>query len=104
MASNKSAFLDGVGKPLRIADAAIPKPGANDIVVKNHALAINTIDAAQADYGFKIEKYPAVVGMDLAGEVANVGSSVTRFKKGDRVIGHAWSFRKYMIGPDASCI
>ena len=92
MTSNKSAFLDAVGKPLRIGDAAIPEPGASDIIVKNHAVAINTIDPSQADTGFHVEQYPAVLGMDLAGEVASVGSSVARFKKGDRVVGHAWSF------------
>lgn len=92
MATNKSAFFDGVGKPLRIAESPIPQPGANDIVVQNHAFAINTIDPAQFDSGFQVKQYPAVLGMDLAGQVVEVGSDVTRFKKGDRVVGHAWSF------------
>ncbi|KAK3723032.1 hypothetical protein LTR37_002178 [Vermiconidia calcicola] len=91
MASNKSAFVDDKGKPLRIADSAMPKPGADDIVVRNHAVAINTIDPAQAD-GFLIKQYPTVLGHDLAGEVFDVGSNVKRFKKGDRVIGHARQF------------
>ena len=34
-------------------------------------------------------KYPAVLGIDLAGEIVEVGTSVSRFAKGDRVIGHA---------------
>lgn len=34
MTSNKTAWLDGAGKPLRIADSEIPKPGPDDIVVK----------------------------------------------------------------------
>lgn len=92
MTSNKSAFLDAVGKPLRVGEAPMPEPGPDDIIVQNHAVAINTIDPSQADTGFQIQKYPAVLGMDLAGEVHNVGSSVTRFKTGDRVIGHARSF------------
>ena len=84
--------MDAMGKPLRIAESAVPEPGPNDIVVQNHAFAINTVDPAQQDYGFKVQSYPAVIGMDLAGEVTNVGSNVTRFKKGDRIVGHAWSF------------
>ena len=91
-ASNKSAFVDEAGKPLRIGEAAMPKPGANDIIVRNHAFAINTIDPSQAETGFMIKQYPAVIGHDLAGEVTDVGSSVARFKKGDRIIGHAWAF------------
>lgn len=92
MAFNKSAFLDAVGKPLRVADAPMPKPGANDIIVRNYAVAINTVDPSQADSGFMVKQYPIVLGSDVAGEVAEVGSSVTRFKKGDRVVGHAWVF------------
>ena len=91
MSTNRSAFVDGQGQSLRIADIEIPKPGANDIIVKNYAVAVNTIDPAQAN-GFMIKKWPIVIGQDLAGEVFDVGSSVIRFKKGDRVIGHARQF------------
>ncbi|KAK3678844.1 hypothetical protein LTR78_001297 [Recurvomyces mirabilis] len=91
MSSNQSAFVDGKDLPLRIAASSIPEPGPNDIIVKNHAVAVNTIDPAQAS-GFNVKKFPTVLGMDLAGEVHEVGSSVTKFKKGDRVIGHAWQF------------
>lgn len=35
------------------------------------------------------QPYPNVMGCDVAGEIVEVGSSVTKFKKGDRVAGHA---------------
>ncbi|KAK3615831.1 hypothetical protein LTR56_026356 [Elasticomyces elasticus] len=88
---NLSAFIDGKDQPLRVAEVPIPKPGPEDIVVRNRAVAINTIDPAQRA-GFQIKQYPAVVGIDLAGDVHEVGSRVSRFKKGDRVIGHNWQF------------
>ncbi|KAF4550983.1 Zinc-binding dehydrogenase-like protein 11 [Elsinoe fawcettii] len=91
MASNRSAFLDGENKPLRIAESAIPTPGPTDIIVRNHAVAINTIDPAQVT-GFNVKRYPTVLGHDLAGQVHEIGSEVTRFAKGDRVIAHAWQF------------
>lgn len=91
MASNRSALLVGKDQPLQVAHSVIPTPGANDIIVKNHAVAVNTIDPAQAG-GFQVKQYPTVLGHDLAGEVYEIGSDVTRFKKGDRVIGHAWQF------------
>lgn len=40
-------------------------------------------------------KYPTILGEDVAGEVVAVGSHVTRFKKGDRVMGNAVGFHTH---------
>ncbi|OQO01106.1 hypothetical protein B0A48_13349 [Cryoendolithus antarcticus] len=98
--SNFSAFLDGENKPLRVAESHIPTPGPKDIIVRNHAVAINTVDPAQ-QAGFKVARYPTVLGHDLAGIVHEVGSSVIRFKKGDRILGHAWQFLTGQAGDGA---
>ena len=47
----------------------------------------------QADFGFLIKQWPAAIGSDVAGEVIEVGANVKRFQKGDRAVGHAWSFK-----------
>lgn len=91
MPTNRSAVVDSANAPLRIAESDIPTPGADDIIVRNYAVAVNTVDPAQQG-GFKVEKWPIVPGNDLAGEVHAIGSNVTRFKPGDRVIGHSWQF------------
>ncbi|KAK3614090.1 hypothetical protein LTR56_027489 [Elasticomyces elasticus] len=71
MTTNLSAFIDGKDQPLRVAESPIPKPGPDDIIIK---------------------QYPAVVGVDIAGDVYEVGSDVSRFKQNDRVIVHAGQF------------
>lgn len=40
-------------------------------------------------YGYFVEKYPAILGSDVSGVVEAVGSNVKHFQKGDRVTGFA---------------
>ncbi|KAF5371295.1 hypothetical protein D9758_004249 [Tetrapyrgos nigripes] len=44
------------------------------------------VDWKMQAFGLFIEKYPAVLGCDLAGDVETVGEGVTGFNKGDRVL------------------
>lgn len=90
MAQNKVAVMLEAGKPLSINEAAIPEPGAQDIIVRNRAVALNPIDVFQRNTGFMVNAYPYTLGHDVAGEVHAVGSDVTRFKPGTRVLAHAW--------------
>jgi NADPH:quinone reductase-like Zn-dependent oxidoreductase len=38
-------------------------------------------------------KYPAILGLDVAGTVVQLGSNVTRFKIGQRVLGYVTIFQ-----------
>ncbi len=93
MPSNQAAWLTAKGvTPLEVKAAPYTPPGVNEIVVKNRAIAINPIDWIKVLAGnimFSWIKYPFILGSDLAGEVFEVGNGVTRFKVGDRVVGHA---------------
>ncbi|PWY79148.1 GroES-like protein [Aspergillus heteromorphus CBS 117.55] len=80
--------------PLAVQPAPYTPPGPTEIVTRNHALSINPVDWAKQTLGNMLQsfiKYPAILGNDVAGEVVEVGSAVTRFKPGDRVIGQACS-------------
>ncbi|XZF14939.1 zinc-dependent alcohol dehydrogenase family protein [Chitinophagaceae bacterium MMS25-I14] len=66
-----------------------PVPGAGEVLVQIKASGINPLDlkiksgsAAHAQV-----KLPAVLGIDMAGIVVEVGSNVTAFKPGDEVYG-----------------
>lgn len=89
--SNQAAWLDGVGQKFRVGPAEMPKLDVNEVLIKNHSIAINPIDWKVRDFGWLIQTWPMVLGCDAAGVVADVGSDVHHVKKGDRVIGHAIS-------------
>ncbi len=94
MPSNSAAWLTAIKAPLEIKSAPYTSPKNNEVVIKNGAVAINPIDwmKGQSDMGgliFSWIKPPFVLGEDVAGEVVEIGSAVTRFRLGDRVVGHA---------------
>lgn len=66
-------------------DTETPKPNAGEILVKVHAAALNPVDWKAPKYNVFIDKYPAVLGADAAGEVVQLGEGVNNFAVGDRV-------------------
>ncbi len=92
MPDNSAAWVKAKQARLEVKPAPYTPPRPNEIVVRNYAVAINPIDWILQSIGSIIYpwiKYPFILGSDLAGEVAEVGSAVTRFQVGDRVLGHA---------------
>lgn len=87
--SNKAAVLEEAKSSLTIEDRSIPSPQGSEIVVKNHAVAINPVDGMMQQTGFLIKNYPFILGSDTCGIVEAVGPDVKHFKKGDRVAGFA---------------
>lgn len=89
---NSAAWLRSKQVELEVGPAAYTQPKADEIVVRNRAVAINPIDwikQVAGDPVFSWIKYPFVLGSDSAGDVVEIGSAVSRFKIGDRVVGHA---------------
>ena len=77
-----------VGGPevLTYEDIAVPAAGPGQVRVKQHAIGVNFVDTY-----FRSGHYPApgglpfVAGNEAAGEIIEVGSGVSEFKRGDRV-------------------
>lgn len=92
MPTNTAAWLVTQKANLEVKPAPYTPPRENEIVVKNHAVAINPLDWTIQVAGssvFRWIKLPFVLGEDVAGEVVEIGKAITRFKVGDRVLGHA---------------
>jgi NADPH:quinone reductase-like Zn-dependent oxidoreductase len=72
---------------LQRVDALAPAPGPNDVLVRVRAASLNYRDLmfVRGDYVHSSD-VPRIPLTDGAGEVLAVGSAVTRFKVGDRVM------------------
>jgi NADPH:quinone reductase len=87
----------GSGRRLVVADVAAPRPGPSDLLVGVRASGLNQADLRMAASHFaasEVRGGPAVAGLELAGEVLEVGSKVRGFEVGDRVMamgGGAWA-------------
>ncbi|KAG9846871.1 oxidoreductase, partial [Aureobasidium melanogenum] len=91
MPSNTAAWQPKPGVPYEIKDAPYTSPPADCVVIKNHAVALNPIDFLLQDKAyFPTLSYPTILGLDIAGEVVEVGSEASsRLQLGDRVLALA---------------
>ncbi|CAF0751794.1 unnamed protein product [Rotaria sp. Silwood1] len=61
--------------------------GDKQVLIKNHAVALNPVDYKMAEYNFADTILPAATGYDVSGEVVAIGKGVKDFKVGDEVFG-----------------
>lgn len=92
---------DGIGN-LKLVTATVQPPTAKQLLVKIKAVALNYKDGEIIEAPMKHHKtatFPdnLVIGSDAVGEVISVGSDVTSFKVGDRVL--SLCFPLHQTGP-----
>ncbi len=90
--NNSALWLPRRGGAFAVGPAPYTAPGANEVVVRSRAVAVNFVDGIPG-IAYRVIlpwlRFPAVIGSDVAGEIVEVGSAVTRLRVGDRVVGHA---------------
>src|SRR6478609_2125579 len=92
---------------LAIEERPVPIPKPGEILVRVRASALNRADLHQRE-----GNYPAppgapadIPGLEFAGEVAGVGTSVTQWREGDRVFGIvAGGGNAEYLATDAECV
>ncbi len=92
MARNEAAWLPVKRQRLQVMEAPYTPAGEGEILIENHAVAINPVDWMLPYFGsvvFPWIRRPAIPGSDLAGEVVEVGLGVAGIQVGDRVLAMA---------------
>lgn len=92
---------------LRLVEVATPSPKPREVLVRIHATTVTSAETMMRQgrplWGRVILGFIAprrrlrTLGLEFAGEVAQVGSAVTRFRIGDRVFG----FTGFGVGANA---
>jgi 2-desacetyl-2-hydroxyethyl bacteriochlorophyllide A dehydrogenase len=86
----KAAIINQYGNPevLQYAEVEQPQLKPDQLLVKVHSSSVNPIDWKIRKGLLKIltgNQFPMILGFDVAGDVVEVGSRVTRFKVGDAI-------------------
>jgi NADPH:quinone reductase-like Zn-dependent oxidoreductase len=119
----KAIICTKYGPPevLQLMDVEKPVPKANEVLIRIHATTAHVGDAKIRSFrpglgpvkdflfkpvmrlmiGFRGPRNN-ILGMDLAGEIADIGSGVNRFNKGDQVFASA--YRGFKFGAYAEYI
>ena len=93
----RAVVHDRYGPPevLRLEEVDRPVPSTDEVLVKVHATTLNRTDSGLRSAEIVISRLVTgltrpkhrILGMELAGEVVEVGPAVTRFAVGDQVFG-----------------
>jgi L-iditol 2-dehydrogenase len=70
-------------KDIRVEKIPTPEIGPGELLVRIEASGICGSDVME---WYRIKKAPLVLGHEIAGEIAEVGQGIDRYKKGDRVV------------------
>jgi NADPH2:quinone reductase len=75
---------------------SVPKPGADEALVKIHAAGVNFVDIYHRRGTYPL-KLPFIPGLEAAGVVEAIGEKVSGVRPGDRVAytGHVGSYSEY---------
>jgi NADPH2:quinone reductase len=85
----KALVLENYGSPFVLKEIDRPVVKDNEVLVQIKAASVNPLDTKikTGNAGHAKTQLPAILGIDMAGIVTEVGKNVTAFKAGDEVYG-----------------
>ncbi|MGD0159330.1 MAG: zinc-binding dehydrogenase [Candidatus Bathyarchaeia archaeon] len=82
----KAARFYEPNKPLRIEEVPLPKIRERWVLVEVKACGICHSDLHITKGTIKVPKTPLILGHEISGRIADIGSEIEEFRKGDRVL------------------
>jgi len=79
---------NGGPEVLQVDEVPDPVPAADELLIDVEAVGINFIEIYQRE-GLYPRPFPCTMGAEAAGTVRSIGSSVTGFRPGDRVVSQS---------------
>jgi NADPH2:quinone reductase len=76
---------NGGSEQLKYESIELPPVSAGDISVRHSAIGLNYIDVYQRTGLYPIQSFPAIIGLEAAGTITQIGDAVSEFNVGDRV-------------------
>ncbi|ARS36267.1 quinone oxidoreductase family protein [Pontibacter actiniarum] len=74
----KAVYLEDINKPFTVIEKEKPAAGPGEVLVQVKAAALNRRDVWIQKGKYFIKEYPAILGSDCAGVVAELGAGVDR--------------------------
>lgn len=106
----KEVVVHQYGGPeeLKFEEQGDPVPGAGEVLVRTAATSVNPIDLMRRSgmaKDFAPIQFPDSIGVDIAGTVVKVGSGVTQFSTGDKVMGMAQqTYAELCVVPESNLV
>ncbi|KAH6913512.1 chaperonin 10-like protein [Coprinopsis sp. MPI-PUGE-AT-0042] len=88
MATQKAVLLPEKFGELVLGTAPIPKPGPGEVLIRVQSAGLNPVDWKMRKFGVYMLDFPVILGVNIAGDIEELGEGVDLFSKGDRVFTH----------------
>jgi NADPH2:quinone reductase len=109
MTTMRAVEISQPGGPevLKPVERPQPKPKPNEILVKVAAAGVNRPDVLQRSGHYAVPPDASdLPGLEVAGEVMSIGSSVSMWKPGDKVCAlvHGGGYAEYCVAPEGQAL
>jgi NADPH:quinone reductase-like Zn-dependent oxidoreductase len=109
-ATMKAVLIHSFGGPevLKVEEVPVPKPGANDVLVRVRAGGVNPVDWKLREGLLPSARMPMTMGIDFSGTIEAVGAAVKNFSVGEEVFGQVeaddiGSYAEFCVAPESAC-